>query len=112
MELKVFQKKVMDNLSSYLSCLNRSNHIISAWREYWFRQDINVGLGGVPSYNDTIAGVPHVCMKVPTGGGKTFMACAALKRIFDAMPLDKERVVIWLVPSDSILTQTIERLKS
>ena len=110
MELKNYQKKVMDNLSSYMSCLNRCENLISAWREYWFRQDINVGFGGVPSYKDNIPGVPHVCMKVPTGGGKTFMACSAIKRIYDAMPLDKPKVVVWLVPSDPILRQTINTL--
>ena len=49
-------------------------------------------------------------MKVPTGGGKTFMACAAVRRIFDALPTGKPQVVVWLVPSDSILTQTIRTL--
>ena len=112
MELKIYQKKVMDNLSSYMKCLNRCENIISAWREYWFRQDINVGIGGVPAYKDNIPGVPHVCMKVPTGGGKTFMACSAVKRIYDAMPLDKPKVVVWLVPSDPILKQTIKTLSN
>lgn len=69
-----------------------------------------MGVGGVPAYQDAIPDVPHVCMKVPTGGGKTFMACAALRRIFDAMPLDKPRVAVWLVPSDAILSQTIRNL--
>ena len=112
MELKNYQKKVMDNLSSYMNCLNKSENLISAWREYWFRQDINVGFGGVPSYKDSISGVPHVCMKVPTGGGKTFMACSAIKRIYEAMPLDKPKVVVWLVPSDPILKQTIKTLSN
>ena len=49
-------------------------------------------------------------MKVPTGGGKTFMACASVKRIFNAMPTGKPQVVVWLVPSDSILSQTIRTL--
>lgn len=112
MELKNYQKKVMDNLSSYMNCLSRCENLVSAWREYWFRQDINVGFGGVPNYKDNIPGVPHLCMKVPTGGGKTFMACSAIKRIYDAMPLDKPRVVVWLVPSDSILKQTINTLSN
>ena len=64
----------------------------------------------IPSYNNSIECVPHVCMKVPTGGGKTFMACASVKRIFDALPTGKPQVVVWLVPSDSILTQTIRTL--
>lgn len=110
MELKNYQKKVMTDLNSYMECLSRSENLISAWREYWFRQDINVGFGGVPSYNNSIPKVPHICMKVPTGGGKTFMACAAIKHIYDAMPLEKDKVVVWLVPSDSILKQTIKNL--
>lgn len=110
MELKTYQKKVMGNLSSYLDCVNRDNDLIKAWKDYWEQQDIHIGFGGVPSYQNAIAGVPHICMKVPTGGGKTFMACASIKKIFDAMPLDKPRVVIWLVPSDPILMQTIRTL--
>lgn len=112
MELKKYQKAVMDNLTSYLNCLNRCENLISAWREYWFRQDINVGPWGVPSYRDNIPGVPHVCMKVPTGGGKTFMACCAIKRLYDKMPLEKAKVVVWLVPSDAILRQTINNLSN
>ena len=110
MELKNYQKQVMHDLTSYLTCLNQSNHMVSAWREYWFRQDVNVGFGGVPPYQDTITGVPHICMKVPTGGGKTFMGTTAIKHIFRFMPPDKPKVVVWLVPSDSILTQTVRTL--
>ena len=110
MELKNYQKQVMGNLSSYLGCLAQCNHMTSAWREYWFRQDVNVGFGGVPAYQDTITGVPHICMKVPTGGGKTFMGCSSLKTIFRAMPADRPKLVVWLVPSDSILSQTIRTL--
>ena len=110
MELKTYQQHVMDDLSAYLTHLNQDSDMIAAWKGYWMDKDIHVGFGGVPAYKNSISGVPHVCMKVPTGGGKTFMACAALKRIFDAMPMDKSQVVVWLVPSDSILTQTIRNL--
>lgn len=110
MELKTYQKQVMRDLSAYMSSVNRNANLYSAWREYWFSKDVAVGFGGVPSYNNAIDGVPHICMKVPTGGGKTFMACASIRRIFDAMPISKPQVVVWLVPSDSILTQTIRTL--
>lgn len=110
MELKNYQKKVMTNLSTYMEAVNNSAGLTSAWKNYWKAQDIAVGFGGVPVYNNAIDGVPHICMKVPTGGGKTFMACASIKKIFDAMPLDKPRVVVWLVPSDPILVQTIKTL--
>ena len=104
MELKTYQKQVMDDLSSYLGHLNRDGDMFAAWKGYWMDKDVAVGLGGVPAYKSAIPGVPHICTKVPTGGGKTFMACTALKRIFDTMPMDKPQVVVWLVPSDSILT--------
>lgn len=110
MELNNYQKQVMRDLSSYIGCVNRGTNLFSAWREYWFAKDVAVGMGGVPSYNNSIERVPHVCMKVPTGGGKTFMACASVKRIFDGLPAGKPQVVVWLVPSDSILTQTIRNL--
>lgn len=112
MELKSYQKQVMDDLASYLEHLNQDNNILMAWKSYWQNKDISVGLGGVPVYKSAIPGVPHVCMKVPTGGGKTFMACTSLRYIFDKMPLDKPQVVVWLVPSDSILTQTIRNLSN
>lgn len=112
MELNNYQKQVMRDLSAYLTCVNRGTNLYSAWREYWFAKDVAVGLGGVPSYNNAIERVPHVCMKVPTGGGKTFMACASVKRIFDALPAGKPQVVVWLVPSDSILTQTVRNLSN
>ena len=110
MELKNYQKTVMRDLTSYISILNDDNDLNKAWRHYWREHDIPIGIGGVPAYQNTIAGVPHVCMKVPTGGGKTFMACAAIRRIFNEMPSDKPKVVVWLVPSDPILVQTQKNL--
>ena len=109
MELKNYQKRVMRSLSSYLSFLNEYD-MVEAWKRYWAEQDIAVGFGGVPQYRDEIKGVPHICFKVPTGGGKTFMACSSLKPIFDKMPLDKPKVVVWLAPSDAIIEQTINTL--
>lgn len=111
MELNNYQKQVMRDLSEYLNCVDRNPDLVTAWRAYWQEKDIVVGIGGVPAYHNTIAGVPHVCTKVPTGGGKTFIACAAIKTVFQALPQGKTKVVIWLVPSDSILTQTLHNLK-
>lgn len=110
MELNNYQRQVMRDLSAYMDAVNRSVDLYAAWKSYWSEKDIAVGAGGVPRYNNAINGVPHICMKVPTGGGKTFMACASVRKIFDAMPPGKPKVVVWLVPSDSILTQTIRTL--
>ena len=110
MELKNYQKSVMKDLTNYISILNQENDFHKAWKRFWNEQDIAVGLGGVPAYQNNIKGVPHVCMKVPTGGGKTYMACSAVKRIFDEFPQGKPKMVVWLVPSDPILVQTTKNL--
>lgn len=111
MELKIYQKRVMKNLSSYLDFLNDYD-MNEAWKRYWAEQDVTVGLGGIPQYKDEIKGVPHICFKVPTGGGKTFMACSSLKTIFEKMPMDKPKVVVWLAPSDAIIEQTVNTLSN
>ncbi len=110
MELKNYQKTVMQDLSSFIDAVDLENDIVKGWGKYWFEKDVPVGFGGVPAYQNKVKNAPHVCMKVPTGGGKTFMACSAVKRIFDKLPSNKPKVVVWLVPSDSILTQTIRTL--
>lgn len=79
---------------------------------FWESRHIEVGTPQMPGYQNVIDGVPHVCYKVPTGGGKTFLACASVKPIFEALPPTRKQAVVWLVPSDSILTQTLAALKN
>ena len=45
--------------------------------------------------------IPHICFKVPTGGGKTLLAAAALERA----PW-QTGLVLWIVPSKAIYAQT------
>jgi type III restriction enzyme len=57
--------------------------------------------------------VPHVCVKVPTGGGKTFIAACAIKPVFDRLLVEGSpapRVVVWLAPSVTIRDQTVKAL--
>lgn len=49
--------------------------------------------------------IPHVCFKVPTGGGKTLLAAAALERLNRSTGL-----VLWMVPSKAIYRQTKQAL--
>ena len=111
MELKNYQKRVLRNLDDFMALLNSTQHIERAYTQSWERQGIPVGMGGMPSYNPVLPRVPHVCFKVPTGGGKTLLACASLKHIFDGMGITRRRAVVWLVPSNSILEQTLHHLQ-
>lgn len=107
MELKNYQKTVMQDLARFIAAVNREGNIVKGWESYWQDKDINVGANGALSYKNKIKNTPCVCLKVPTGGGKTFMACCAVKKIFAAMPPQKPKLLVWLVPSDPILQQTL-----
>ncbi len=110
MELKNYQKNTLKDLASYLHFLDADHDMVKAYEDHWKSKDVRVGIGGIQPYRNTIPGAPHVCFKVPTGGGKTFLACASLKPIFEAMPKGRPCVAVWLVPSNAILEQTIRNL--
>lgn len=112
MELKQYQKKVIADLTRFLALLTEKQNISQAYSALWTEKNVPVGLDGMPAYQSTIPGVPDVCMKVPTGGGKTFLAASAIKPIFDSMPQSRSKAVVWLVPSDSILEQTYNALSN
>lgn len=111
MELKKYQKRVITDLREYLSHLEESKSLDQAFATYWGGRGVTVGAGGMSRYQNVLEGVPNVCFKVPTGGGKTLLACASALPILQAMPPMRHRAVVWLVPSDSILTQTLSALR-
>lgn len=49
--------------------------------------------------------LPHVCLKIPTGGGKTLMGAVAIERIL--MSTGRQTgLVLWIVPTKAIYAQT------
>jgi type III restriction enzyme len=110
MEPKAYQQNVLDDLSRFLALLDKTEPIAKAYERFWMEKNVKVGLDGLTPYQDMLPGVPNVCLKVPTGGGKTFIAANAIKPIFDALPFSKNKAVVWLVPSDAILEQTLKAL--
>ena len=55
--------------------------------------------------------VPNVVLKVPTGGGKTFLATQCLSRIFGQYLNRNTGFVLWIVPNEAIYSQTLRHLK-
>ena len=51
--------------------------------------------------------IPHVCLKVPTGGGKTLLGVAALERIKQDVGF-----VLWIVPTRAIYEQTLKAFRT
>lgn len=55
--------------------------------------------------------VPNVTLKVPTGGGKTWLAVNAVGRIMTRYLNRNAGFVLWVVPNEAIYSQTLKRLK-
>lgn len=113
MELKSYQKQVINDLSGYFDYLQQHKNAAVAFNTYWTDKagafDAVAGLGMRP-YLDNVPDAVHLSIKVPTAGGKTFIACNAIRTIFDALPETKIKAVVWLVPWSNLLEQTVKNL--
>ncbi len=54
---------------------------------------------------------PRGVIKVPTGGGKTLLAVEAIREYQTRFAKKPHGLVVWIVPSETIYTQTIRQLK-
>ena len=54
--------------------------------------------------------IPNVCLKVPTGGGKTLLAAASVARVFGSWFQRHTGLVLWVVPNEAIYRQTLKTL--
>jgi len=120
MELKPYQQNVIEDLKEFIDLLKQTKNSRSAYFHLWKKKSNNERVDysenqifnylNLHPYDNAIPNVPRVTVKVPTAGGKTYIACNALKPIFDSYPDGKNKVVVWFVPSDTILKQTIKNL--
>ena len=54
--------------------------------------------------------VPNVCLKLPTGAGKTYLATRGIEQLQRLYYRRAHGLVLWIVPSDAIYTQTWKTL--
>ncbi len=129
MELKDYQIKVLEYLEAYLAELKTQKSEKQDYYEFQKQKGKDVPLPELSDYcqlawdslkakipvyrsNYTVRkdgigrNIPNVCFKVPTGGGKTLLAAAAVQRINQDYFGRNNGFVIWIVPSDTIYTQT------
>lgn len=64
-----------------------------------------------PRFDGCGRAVPNITLKVPTGGGKTFLAVNAVSRIMGRYIGKNTGFVLWIVPNEAIYSQTLARLK-
>jgi type III restriction enzyme len=135
MELKCYQLKVLEYMESYLAELkvqkaekmdyfqfqkqkgkdalppDKSDYCELAWEALKVKLSVYC-----PTYTVRKDGmgrnIPNICFKVPTGGGKTLLAAAAVQRINQDYFYRNNGFVLWIVPSDTIYTQTSRQLRN
>ena len=127
LELKEYQRGALDALTRWLETLEETqreletmiemfrqaptdipipdelrNYPRSAWQKLKENGGVAATAGEhIDRTDEANRSIPHICFKVPTGGGKTLLAAAALERL----PWQRG-LVLWVVPSKAIYTQT------
>jgi type III restriction enzyme len=98
--LKRYQGQALDELDKYL----RAARLSGPRRAF----EAQTGYGYNP---EPFGETPCVCLRIPTGGGKTLMAAHAVGRMAREWPGNTAHpLALWLVPSDTIRTQTLAAL--
>jgi len=115
MELKEYQKRSLSRLALFLA----QARIEGPLRAFEATAETD---GEEASYrpilnerNVPVSGlehVPYVAIRIPTGGGKTVMGAHIIRRAA-VVYLERERpLVLWLVPTKLIKTQTLEAFRN
>ena len=109
MELKSYQQDVINDLEKFLDYLNQNSNPSKAFNSYWkdrigeYNPLIN---SGMKPYKVNIPNAVHIAVKVPTAGGKTFIAINALQSFNKYFNQGNPKAVVWLVPWSNLLQQT------
>ena len=102
-QLKEYQKTTLNKLQKYLE-LTRFKGAAGAFHEFYPQYGYNKIKG--------LEEVPYVCLRLPTGGGKTYLAANSIS-IASSTYLETETpIVLWFCPTTTIKTQTLETLKN
>ena len=114
-KLKNYQERVLRDLREFF-CLARDDGISAAYNAIAKRKGANNRYAGTyfpPS--PELKNRPHVCIRVPTAGGKTYMATRAVKIAADYMEHISgiaAPTVLWFAPTTAIAEQTLAALRN
>lgn len=139
MELKEYQRRVIEKFDQFISALDvqrkdaldyyefqkskgrdavLQDYAKAAWDDLKLKKIIahvktNNGIifpDYMSRYDDRDRSIPHVCLKVPTGGGKTLLAAECVGRIKTDFFKKQTGLVLWVVPTVQIYRQTWKAL--
>jgi type III restriction enzyme len=107
MQLKEYQQRALDALQAYL---RRAVHMHDADGAFYLTTREVFGQG-IPYHQvDELPGLPYVCLRIPTGGGKTLVACHAVGIAAKELLHSDHPLALWLTPSNAIRDQTYRAL--
>ena len=106
---KPYQDRVLDSLKEFFRVCSKTGSPAEAFGRV-------AGQNGNGQYIPILASglkpdMPYVCLRVPTGGGKTLLACHAAGIAMSELLHADRAVVLWLVPNNTILDQTAAALR-
>lgn len=106
---KIYQQQVLDSVEAYFRACHElpspSVAFNATTERLWGRGNPYNALSGFP--DDT----PYFCLRVPTGGGKTWLAAKSVALVNTHLLRTEHSVILWLVPSNPIREQTIKALQ-
>lgn len=100
LQLKNYQNQSLQALEQFFTLA------ASFGAEKAFKQCVGENI----QYNDRLEGIPSVCLRVPTGGGKTLLASHSIPIAARNYVSTDTPMVLWLVPTDMIRQQTLAAL--
>ncbi len=111
MQLKTFQQDALDALATFLAHARTTDSPAAAYAKTVRALDP----GRTPAPYRTLPGlpgVPNACIRLPTGGGKTILAAHSIAAAGRTYMENDHPAVLWLVPTTTIRTQTVEALQN
>lgn len=110
--LKGYQSRILATLRDYLREVARTGDPRNPFEKI-VAANAAKALPYIPVQIPGLAGVmPYVCLRVPTGGGKTLIAAHAIGAAVKDYLRAERAVVLWFVPSTPILEQTLSALRN
>lgn len=99
--LKAYQRRALDELDSFLR--------LAATKPAAEAFTLLTGRPYMPALE--LPELPYVCLRLPTGGGKTLLAAHAVGLAAQHYLHAGRALVLWLAPSNAIVEQTLAALR-
>lgn len=110
MKLKDYQLKALEAFDAFLRAYRYDGAVTT------YETQVRERFGfGIPYHQPQAladADTPCVCLRIPTGGGKTLIAGHAIRTVNDALLGVEHSLTLWLVPTEAIREQTLRALKT